>query len=127
MSAFIIGAEQREELNRLRQHAEAHKIEVDELLDIFNGQLPPVGDRKGFSCNIPVGYRVVFCIEFQKKGWAKHMSVSLHSGQKKKPPHPTVIKELMLLLGFTGKMDGKDVMVYFESEHTVVNVIEYIK
>jgi len=55
------------------------------------------------------------------------MSVSLHSGKRKNPPHPAVIKELMALLGFIGKIDGKDVMVYFQQKDTVVNIIEYIK
>lgn len=127
MSAFILGDQQLKQLERLRAFADENKIEVDEMLDIYNGQEPPVGDRKGFSCDIPVGYRVVFCVEHQKKGYARHLSVSLHSGGKKKTPHPAAIMELMDKLGFVEKMNGNEVMVYLEDQNTVINVIEYIK
>ncbi len=127
MRGFIIGDEQIKALANLRENAEKHRIAVDEMLDIYNGQADPVGDRRGFSCNIPVGYRVVFCIEYQKKGWARHLSVSIHPKKGNTSAHPIVIKELMEYLGFVGKMDGKEVMVYFEDKNTIVNVIEYIK
>lgn len=127
MRPFVLGKEQIAALNQLREYAEAHTIGVDELLDIFNGQAPPVGDREGFDCDIPVGYRVIFCIEFQKKGWARHLSVSIHPAKANTSAHPAVIKELMEVLGFAGKLNGRDVMVYFENQKTVVNVVEYIK
>lgn len=126
MSAFLMGQEQMDDLRSLKDHAEAHKIDVDELLDIYNRQAPPVGDREGFDILIPVGYRIVFCIEHQKKGWARHMSVSIEPTKPNKCAHPEVIKEIMTHLGFCGRLDG-EVMVYFEQENTVVNVIEYIK
>lgn len=127
MSAFILGDEQKEALQRLRLHAEAHRIDVDDLLDIYNRQSPPVGDREGFDIEIPIGYRVVFCIEHQKKGWARHMSVSIHPSKPNRSAHPEVVKELMEYLGFRSWLNGPGVMVYFEQENTVVNVIEYIK
>lgn len=127
MRALILGEEQKQSLKKLREYAEAHRIDVDELLDIYNRQSPPVGDREGFDCDIPVGYRVVFCIEHQKKGWARHMSVSIHPAKPGKCAHPEAIKEFMRELGFRGEMNGKDAMVYFEDQNTVVNVIEYIK
>lgn len=127
MRAFLIGEEHKVALNALRQFAEANRIGVDELLDIYNRREPPVGDRKGFDCDIPVGYRVVFCIEHQTKGWARHMSVSIHPAVPNTSAHPYVVTELMQYLGYEGELNGDDVMIYFEDHNTIVNVIEYIK
>lgn len=126
MRALIIGEEQTRDLETLKNFAVDHPIDVDELLDIFNGQALPVGDRNGYSCEVPVGYRIVFCIEHQKKGWARHMSVSIHPAKPRQCAHPKAIEEFMALLGYTGKLNGKDIMVYFEDQNTIVNVIEYI-
>lgn len=127
MRALVMGPVQEAALKRLRHHAEANRVDVDDLLDIYNRQAPPVGDRKGFDCDIPVGYRVVFCIEHQKRGWARHMSVSIHPAKPNQCAHPEAIKWLMAQLGFVGEMNGKDVMVYFEDQNTIVNVVEYFK
>ena len=127
MRALVMGPEQEAGLKKLRHHAEANRIGVNELLDIYNRQAPPVGDREGFDIEIPVGYRVVYCIEHQKKGWARHMTVSVHPARPDQCAHPEAIKWFMAQLGFTGEMNGKDVMVYFEDQNSVVNVIEYIK
>jgi hypothetical protein len=127
MRALVMGPEEEASLKRLRDHAEVNRIDVDELLDIYNRKAPPVGDRNGYDCDIPVGYRVVFCIEHQTKGWARHMSVSIRPAERNQCAHPEAIKWLMAQLGFAGEMNGKDVMVYFENQNTVVNVVEYIK
>lgn len=127
MRALIMGPEEEASLKRLRDHAEANRIDVDELLDIYNRQAPAVGDRNGYDCDVPVGYRVAFCIEHQTKGWARHMSVSIHPAERNQCAHPEAIKWLMAQLGFVGEMNGEDVMVYFENQNTVVNVVEYIK
>lgn len=123
MTLFVIDAEHEQSLLSLKSFAENNKIEVDEMLDIYNRQVKPVGDRKEFVCSIPIGYKVVFCIEFQKKGYARHMSVS----GMDELVHPVVVEELMKVLGFVGEIKSQDVMVYFENENTVVNVVEYIK
>ena len=127
MRALIIRAEEKAALNVLRKFAESHRIDVDELLDIYNGHAPPVGDRKGFDCDIPVGYRVVFCIEHQTHGWARHLSVSIHPVKPHICANPFAVDKIMAYLGFQGKMTGENAVVYFENKETVVNVIEYIK
>jgi hypothetical protein len=99
---------------------------VDEVLDIYNGTVKPVGDRYGFSIEIPVGYRIVYCIEHQKRGWARHLSVSIHPVKPNKCAHPDAVQWIMKELGFEGEFNGKDVYVYFEDLDTVINVVEYI-
>lgn len=100
MRPFILDGHGLAKLNKLRKYAEANPIEVDELLDIFNGQAYPVADRPEFTTEIPVGVRVVYCIEHQKMGYARHLSVSVHPLRKGKMPNPVIVGELMKIMGF---------------------------
>lgn len=67
----------------LKAFAEAHPIFMNELIEIAEGRQQPVGDREGYSIDLPINFKVVFSIEEhpQKDGngtiWFKHMSMSL--------------------------------------------------
>lgn len=127
MRALILGTTEKEALFKLKTFADAHRIGVDEFLDIYNGDSLPVGDRAGFAIEIPVGYRLVFCIEHQRMGWARHLSVSIHPKKPGRCAHPEAIKEFMTYLGFESNFDKNEVIIYFEEQDTIINVIEYIK
>lgn len=126
MRPMIIGPKEVKALIRLEKHAEANRIDVDEVLDIYNKQAPPVGDRGGFDCEIPVGYRVVFCIEAQKQGWARHLSVSLYPRNRGKSANPVAVAQIMVYLGFKNFMPSKELDIWLEDENTIVNIIEYL-
>jgi hypothetical protein len=71
-------------LKRLRFFAEdpKNRITLAEGLAIVNGEALVVGDRDGHSCNLDVGWRVVYSVEEHplKSGegslWFRHMSMS---------------------------------------------------
>lgn len=128
MRPLIIGPEERAKMKKLKDFAEEHRISVNELLDIFNKKGKPVGDRAGYSCEIPVGYRIVFCIEHQKKGWARHLSVSINPRKVGKMANPEAVKEFMTMLGFQSEgLNDHRLYIYMEDGDTIINVVEYIK
>jgi hypothetical protein len=128
MRPLIIGPEEKEKIEQLKNFAELNRISVDDLLDIYNRREPPVGDRVGFSCMIPMGYRIVFCIEHQVQGWARHLSVSVNPRKKGRMASPAAVEEFMKLLGFqsTGVKDPH-VHCLMEDDNSIINVVEYIK
>lgn len=119
MSILIIGTEEKESLKRLREHAEKHEFSLDDLLDIMNKAEVPAGDRKGFSCILPIDTRVVFSIENHPGGKARHMSVSLKSG---KLPMPELLNMILPELGYKTDLSK----CHLSIEGTAVNVMEMI-
>lgn len=124
----LINEEARNILNALREHAEDNPISFDDLLDIHNGREPSIGDRPGFSCVIPTGFKVVFSIEYQpirgsdKFARTRHASFSVNE----KTPHPEACKMIMAALGFKKGLEG--CMVYPDpGEIPAINVIEIIE
>lgn len=127
MRPLILGEEQKETLLKLKQNAESNPLSFDDLLDIYNGHQPMVGDREGFSCIIPVGYRVCLSIEDQPKkdgsGFMKtrHMSVSVAT--EGKLPNPEACKMIMSELGF--KKELHECIVDFDTESKrAISIIE---
>jgi hypothetical protein len=122
MSVLLIGTEEKESLKKLRENAERNEFSLDDLLDIMNKAEVPAGDRKGFSCILPVDVRVVFSIETHPGGKARHMSVSMKSG---KLPMPELVGMILPELGYTTKMEECHVSI--EEEEKAINVMEMIK
>lgn len=123
MRALLIDDVVKSNLRRLVEHAEKNVFTIDDLLNIKNGAEPPPGDREGFSCNIPIGFRVVFSIERQPIGMVRHLSVSVDS--EKSLPHPHAVIEIMRELGFENLLE--DCVLDFKSDLSAVNILEVIK
>lgn len=121
MSVLVIGTEEKETLKNLREHAEKNEFSLDDLLDIMNKAEPPAGDRKGFSCIIPVGVRIVHTIENHPGGKMRHMSVSL---QNSKLPMPELVNMILPELGF--KTDMSECHVSIEETEKAINVMEKV-
>jgi hypothetical protein len=121
MNMYVID---KEKLNDLKVFADQNRIAVDELLDIYNGRELPVGERPGFTIFLPIDLKVVFCIEYQKQGWARHLSMS----QRDKLPHPEAVNMVMKELGFKSNFYDKEAPLWrnMNEEHNYVEVVEYL-
>jgi len=82
MRPLIISNDACVAIRKVIAYAEKHVMNMDELLDIYNGDLPPAGDRPEHVCEIPVGYRVVYSIERQNDLDVKHISISVDNPAK---------------------------------------------
>lgn len=122
MRILIINEAVKEALYTLKKHAEENPFNLDDMLDIMNKAEKPAGDREGFSCCIPVDFRVVFTIETHPQGLSRHLSVSVPT--EGRSPHPEAVKLIMKELGFVCKLE--DCTCYLEDEK-VINVVELIK
>jgi hypothetical protein len=130
MNAFIIGAEQKEELALLKQRAESHPFSAAAMKQRVKGTWQP-GDDALYTIYIPIDYKVVFTIETALEaanlevshGMYRHLSVSI--GSRKNKPHPAVCQEIMNELGFVEKLDSGKCQVWSEGPG-IVNIIEFI-
>lgn len=75
MGALFIDDDTRGKITAVIAHAEKNIFSMDDLLDLLNKQALPAGDRKGFSCIIPVGYRCVYSLEMQAPDYIRSYNV----------------------------------------------------
>lgn len=123
MNVIIIDASIQEELKQLRQFAEENPLCMDDVLDMKNRQL--ILDKRHVAF-VPADYRVMFSIEWQPKGEARHMSISLVN-QPGKLPHPEAVKMIMPLLGFKNPLEK--CFIYkeeFKPGHEAIDIVEYV-
>lgn len=127
MRALIIDEAIKNTAAAVVKHAEENVFSMDDLLDISNGSAKSVGNRDGFTFEIPMGYKVVYSIENQVKGKLRHLSVSVDTPGK--TPHPQAVSEIMKLVGFEN--DISEVfnvsLEPLDGGITAVNVIEVIE
>lgn len=119
MRALILNDTAKSALKNLREFAEKNPIDKKEMVLIMNGKLAPVGDREGYSCQIPVGFRVVYSIEQHPKQLFKHASFSINTVGKM--PNPVAVQELMTELGFKRPLEKCLIQV---EDGYAVNVLE---
>ena len=123
MNAYVIDVEK---IESLRKFAEENRFDVEALMQVKLGHGPAVGDREGFYVLVEGGMKVVFSIEQTLRGgWVRHGSFSV--AQAGRLPHPSMVEELLKLLGFEGGMEAG--YMYFEDigeGHQAVNVVERI-
>ena len=119
MRALIIDQSVTKEVEKLVEYAEKHPFTFDDMLDIKNGEESPAGDRPEYVLKIPVGYRVVFCIELQKYK-VRHLSVSVDGEGL---PNPAAVLGIMELFGFKNSL-GDCVSVWIENEKAI-NVVDF--
>lgn len=104
----------------LKAFAEAHPIFMNELIEIAEGRKQPVGDREGYSLDLPVNFKIVFSIEEhpQKNGrgtiWFKHMSMSLAI-----PGRCPSVSAVSLVCERLGFPTLADCYVDFVEDHTI--------
>lgn len=93
-----------DELQPLREYAEAHPIRIDEMKKIVAGKLMAIGDRQGHGQRLEFGYRVVYSIEEHPKSdksgtsWLRHASMSI--AKKGRMPNPYALAMVGEQLGF---------------------------
>ena len=102
MRVLVIGAEQKQQLADLVKHAESNVFSMDDMFDVHNGDMKTPGDMDGFSCDIPVGYKVVFTIEKHPSMKVRHTSISVDTPGKL--PLPQCVEMIIKELGFTKPM-----------------------
>lgn len=94
----------------LREYAEQHVISLEETMKIYRREAKCAGDRKEHCLMMPVGFKLVFSIEWigarDMKNKAKLKRMSLSSSTKNKDgsarfPNMPALKILADLLGFS--------------------------
>jgi hypothetical protein len=102
---MVMNDEIRASIKAVVDHAEANRIGVEELTEIFHGRktMPTMVDRR-FCCEVPVGYRVAFTIEQQPPShWCRHISISVDDGAATgKYPNDLAVQEIMREFGMSG-------------------------
>lgn len=101
MRPLVINNDIKEQINKLVAHAEKNPFSMDDLLDAYNKQAPVAGDYAEFTIHIPVGYRVVYSIEKQKKD-VRHISISVDA--EGVLPHVLVVEAIIKLFGFKNEL-----------------------
>ncbi len=122
---LIIGPEERDKLQRLKEFAETNPLSMQDLQATIAGTKPPVGDDVRFVVYVPNGYRVVYSIEEQKPGKYRHCSISV--SEKGKFPNPIAFNELIKLLGFKYQLLESNLsenMPYIHLEPNAINILE---
>lgn len=126
MRALIIDDNFKNQIKKLVDFAEANPLSMDDLLDTFNGNRPPVGDQEGFCFCTITGYRIVYSIEEQVPGKIRHLSVSVDKDEAY--PNPEAVREIMKLLGFKNVLEECIVnLEEISDKRGAINVLELIK
>lgn len=114
-----------EKVDKLIRYAEAHPFSMDDLLDRINHPELSPGLEPEFQLLIPPGIKIVFTIEHQVPGKARHLSVSVD--QKYKYPTPEIVQGIMKLVGFKNRLEACNVFEEkLEPGYTAINVLELI-
>lgn len=121
MSALLITPEVKDSIKSLVAFAETNPLSMETLMQMVEGNLPPISDNSAHTIDIPIGYRAVLSIELQAEK-IRHLSVS--SSTPNKSPHPAVIRELMPLFGFKNTLDDAKVWTEKYDDRFAVNVAE---
>lgn len=121
MRPLIITEETQQKIFDLIEFAEESKIPLSEMKKIAAGILPPVGDFKTHSIEIPFNYRIVFSIEEHPGGWFKHLSISV-PGRGNYPSVPSV----EIIASQFDMPDLKQCYVYAEEGVEAINVLSRI-
>lgn len=111
-----------QELKKLKQYGETHRITLDEMHAIQRGYRRQPGDRKEHCIFCPVGYKIVFSVDqtFNYR-WVRHMSISRNSPDR--IPNDIALREVCQHLGFE---NFDECLIQEEQFHkNVIEVLEY--
>jgi len=109
-------------IKRVSDHAEANRIDFQNMKAIAESIQKPVGDNDNYVCYLPVGFRVVYSIEEHPLGWCRHLSVSVDTVGKM--PSIPAVEMIMREFGFTGTINDQ-LNVWVEKERAI-NVLQKI-
>lgn len=119
-----------DDIQKLKEFAEANVLDREELLKISKGEAKCVGDRKGYSLFIPTKYRLVYSIEYipsnnlKQTFKCKRMSISVlkrDGDQEQKWVNETSLKLISQLLGFSD-LKAENVIVHANEHDTIPNI-----
>jgi hypothetical protein len=125
MRPLLIGPEQKAEIKRVMDYAQAHPYNIHQLYRIVGGREQPPGDNPEFVCLIPIGYRCVFTIEQQQGGWMRHLSVSVN--KLGVYPNEHALEMLAAEFGFKHKLHDCKWHIDIEEHVQAVNVLELLE
>lgn len=125
MRVLAINEAVQAEIDDLVRYAEQHPYSMDDLLDMYNGFLPPAGDNPNHVIHIPFGFRVVYSIEKQVKGNVRHASISIDVDVL--VPSIEAVQLIISKLGYKNRLE--DCMVEIEKippATNAINIWEYV-
>lgn len=110
---LVMGPDEKESIRKVKEFAESHVLNFDDLLDIKNGTEPFVGNREGHSCIIPINFRIVYSVEMHPKKvqpkngteYIKLRVMSMSVPTEGKLPSVEAVKMVLPELGFTSKFE----------------------
>jgi hypothetical protein len=128
MRPFFLGKEQRQQLKKIKEYAEANPYSMDDLLDAHNDKKLNAGHSKNNRCIIPVDFLIVYSIEettifpTNSSHFLRHLSIAIPS--KDRLPAPETVSLVMEELGFKG---GLSDAVKILKEEGRIHVWEFYK
>jgi hypothetical protein len=125
---FLIDNEIVAKVEILKKYANEHPFTKEAMEELMNGTGKCVGDDVNFRMVIPVDYRIVYSIEHQPFGPARHISMSV-SG-KGNWPNLMAVNEILALFDFKVRVGvpSPDLIVTMWQDHLTesINVVEAI-
>lgn len=118
---YLIDHKVKSEIASLKKFSEENIWSLDNLLLQKRGKMSPPGDDPNYVRILWDSVKVVFTITEQPKFNTRHMSISMMYSV----PHPTVIEEIMGMLGYSGKLES--CTVFREESGSAINIVERIK
>lgn len=103
MRPLIIDSDAQKRIAKVLAYAESHKFTKNQMVLLSQGYGVVAGDNPEFCCHLEVGFRVVFCIEEQRIGWSKHLSVSVDDPEK--VPSIEAVKLIMKEFGIESPLE----------------------
>jgi hypothetical protein len=119
MRPLIFGPEERAKLAALRGHAESNPFSLERLKAIAAAGCATTDEDPGFSCEIPVGFRIAFTIEVHPGGTARHISISVAT--RGRLPSPAAIQMIGRELGMRMNLFDPSTMTYFEGPDPTIS------
>ena len=97
-------------------HAYQNEIDLDTMIKIVDGKLPPIGDNPDYERNFGE-IRVVFTIEEHPSSVFRHISISLNNEEL---TDDGLINLILDRYGYSNQIDG----CFVYSEVNAVNILE---
>lgn len=129
MRALVIDDDARKMATIVVSHAERHPISEEtmkkRIADPAGTDMDAVGNDPAHVCIIPMGFRCVFSIEWQKVGMCRHLSISVDVPGR--VPHPAAVDMIAELFGFTGSRDDRMVWIDDLPHCKAVNLLQPVR
>lgn len=113
----VIVTLEKEKIENLVKFAEDNTYEMDDLLDMINGDRPIAGNVPGHVYETG-DYRIVYSIENQTQAKIRHLSVSKNFSY----PEVIVVEEIMKALGFKSGLEDCKIDIEKSEDCTSINI-----